>query len=500
MSKNQNGGRSTSKKSKKEPQYSDSELIIGLVGAIGTPLDLVCDLIKGFLKVFQYQVETIKVSNQIIETLTDAKIPDGAFERANALMNEGNKLREKSGDNSILALAAAARIYDTRESSEDDNGVTPKKRTATIINSLKHHYEIERLRNIYHPGVFIFGVYSCETDRIQRLIRKGMHEDQAEKLIRRDEAESKKHGQQVRAAFHLSDFFISFNSNLNYLEAQISRILDLIFGNPFVTPTFDEYSMFLAFSSALRSADLSRQVGAVLTKGTNIIATGANDVPKADGGLYWPSYNEQERIFCDSEGGRDYRLGYDTNTTEKRKIIDKIVNDAPKKSRKKIKKALKQSSVMDITEYGRVVHAEMEALLTCSRMGISTQDAEIFCTTFPCHNCAKHIISSGVRRVVFIEPYPKSKALDFHKDSISVENTLNKVLFEPFIGVGPRSYFNLFSLNLGIGYELKRKNSKNGLAVNWKRPGAKLRLQLLPISYLDREGVALNRLEKLLKK
>ncbi|MDN3612645.1 hypothetical protein QWZ16_23945 [Vibrio ostreicida] len=26
---------------------------------------------------------------------------------------------------------------------------------------------------------------------------------------------------------------------------------------------------------------------------------------------------------------------------------------------------------------------------------------------FPCHNCAKHIVASGIKRVVYVEPYPK---------------------------------------------------------------------------------------------
>ncbi|MCZ5321339.1 hypothetical protein O5699_00900 [Escherichia coli] len=60
----------------------------------------------------------------------------------------------------------------------------------------------------------------------------------------------------------------------------------MLFGNPFITPTFDEYAMYMAFSSALRSADLSRQVGAVLAKNYAIMSTGANDVPKSGGGLY----------------------------------------------------------------------------------------------------------------------------------------------------------------------------------------------------------------------
>lgn len=47
------------------------------------------------------------------------------------------------------------------------------------------------------------------------------------------------------------------------------------------------------YLSSLRSADLSRQVGAVISKDRNIISTGANDIPKFGGGQYWPEFDEE---------------------------------------------------------------------------------------------------------------------------------------------------------------------------------------------------------------
>src|ERR1035441_9924393 len=71
---------------------------------------------------------------------------------------------------------------------------------------------------------------------------------------------------------------------------------------------------------------------------------------------------------------------------------------------------LKNSGLFDMTEYGRAVHAEMDALLTCARSGISPRNGTLYTTTFPCHNCTRHLVAAGIRRVVYIEPYPKSKA------------------------------------------------------------------------------------------
>ena len=87
--------------------------------------------------------------------------------------------------------------------------------------------------------------------------------------------------------------------NSDKFKNSLWRILDLIFGSPYLTPTFDEYAMFMAFTSSLRSADLSRQVGAVIANNNEIIASGANDSPRAGGGLYWPIFDEKKHDIVD---------------------------------------------------------------------------------------------------------------------------------------------------------------------------------------------------------
>jgi deoxycytidylate deaminase len=58
------------------------------------------------------------------------------------------------------------------------------------------------------------------------------------------------------------------------------------------------------------------------------------------------------------------------------------------------------SRIMDVTEYGRVVHAEMLAVCDAARLGNSIKGTILYVTTFPCHNCTKHILASGIKRVV----------------------------------------------------------------------------------------------------
>jgi hypothetical protein len=118
----------------------------------------------------------------------------------------------------------------------------------------------------------------------------------------------------------------------------------------------------------------------------------------------------------------------------------------------------------------------------------------MFCTTFPCHNCAKHIIAAGIEEVVYVEPYPKSKALDLFPNAISLEkdkevNGRKLVRFRPFIGVGPRQFFDLFSMALSAGPKLRRKQ-KDGTPVAWKRKEALPRVKMLPVTHEQFEKLA----------
>jgi len=483
---------------------NSSELVIGLVGAVGTNLDLLKISITEMLKAYSYDVKVIRISKDIISQFCSISNSDDNYKKANELMTAGNTLREKSQNNAILSVAVSAKISSTR-TKDENKAPTPNPRTAYIIHSLKHPDEVNLLREVYTNGFYLIGVYANEERRIKYLVdHRYMTDDEAKKLISRDADEDEKWGQHTRDTYELSDFFVNFDNNYDRTTNHLWRFFDLIFGKPNISPTFDEYAMSMAYSASLRSSDLSRQVGAVLTKNKMILTTGANDIPTFGGGLYWPE--ELNDNIEDVTGGKDYTLGFDSNAREKKNIIDDILNktnnnisncndqnilDQRDKILEIVTKSLKKSKIKDITEYGRVVHAEMEAILSCARSEISTHRSSIYCTTFPCHNCAKHIVASGIERVIYIEPYPKSKAFDFHADSITSseknkDKINNKVIFEPFVGVGPRCFMNLFSMTLGIGYKIKRKDS-DGNVVKWERRNGRLRIQMLPSSYIEKE-------------
>lgn len=464
--------------------YQDSEIVIGLVGAVGTQKKRIVEMLTERLKAYKYTAEEISVSKQVITKKHNISEGSSEYQRIATAMDNGNLARKQSGDNGILALRVAVEILQRR----GDPG-QPRKRIAYIINSLKHPKEVERLREIYSTGFYLFGIHSDEKSRLEYLTdNKRMGEPDAKRLIKRDMNEAEGHGQQTRDTFQMADFFIHLERDHHQVEKSIWRILDLMFGHPHLTPTFDEFAMFKAFISALRSADLSRQVGAVIARNEEIIASGANDTPKFGGGLYWPIFDPNSNSIIDSQRGRDYTRGGDSNKNEQAKIIDEI-SRLLQLDESQIE-TLKNSRIKDITEYGRVVHAEMEALLMCARNHVSTRDAVIYCTTFPCHNCAKHIIAAGIRKVVYIEPYPKSKAFEFHDDSITADPAkTDKVYFQPFVGIGPRRFFELFSMALSSGINKLRKE-KDGSASEWIPEQAHIRSQLVPVSYLEKEMLA----------
>lgn len=479
------------------PMFDFSEIIIGLVGAVGIDLKRIQETLSEGLRQYSYETEIIHVSKDIICTLsnTNPASPRDYYKRTMDLMDMGNKLRETSQRSDILALGVAAKINQLR-TSDDPNREKPQRK-AYIINSLKHPDEVIKLREIYSAGFFLVGIYSDEQQRLSYLKDdQEVEEQKALELIQRDAEEHLRHGQQTRDTYYLSDFFVNFSSDQKHLKNGIWRFIDLIFGYPYHTPTFDEFGMFLAFSASLRSGDLSRQVGAVITKEEEILATGANEVPKYGGGQYWPS--EKNSVIRDEENGRDYMRGYDANQREKEEIEKDILAKIDPLLQSSLMNAIHESRLNDITEYGRAVHAEMEAILSCARKGLSLKNAVLYSTTFPCHNCAKHIVGSGIIRVVYVEPYPKSKAVDLHDDSINLGFGKNgKVNFEPFFGVGPRKFFDLYSMSLGSGRRLIRKD--HGKIIPWSKKNASVRTQLLPQSYLEREEFAKDSLNGILE-
>lgn len=482
----------------------NAELVFGLVYPLGTDRRQVLEALKDHLNKYGYRMEHMRLSDRLESlNLTTDLASEPEAQRIETRMDAGNEARRLAERADFLSLAAVSDISRQRESSQGEP--LPHQRTAFVLDSLKRSEEIAALHEIYGAGFFLIGISASESDRRRHLTQdKNIPAPDAQHLMQRDLDEAEPLGQKTRAAYHLAHVFVSLDDSQQDTgwKAQLWRFVDLVFGHPYHTPTRDEHAMYLAYAASCRSGDLSRQVGAAIaTENGDVLAVGCNDVPRYGGGLYWPGQADE----------RDWNRGQDSNHERREEIVGDVIKRlVPKGDEEAVSKArlqLSSSPIRDITEYGRAVHAEMDAILCCARVGISPAGATIFTTTFPCHNCTRHIVAAGLRRVVYVEPYPKSQATTLHGDSIWLRDKEApgdrppRVVFEPFVGVGAHRYIDLFSMRLGAGRPLKRKDEAEGKVLQWRSSAdQQLRAPMSPVSYLERERLAARAIEKTLQK
>ena len=126
------------------------------------------------------------------------------------------------------------------------------------------------------------------------------------------------------------------------------------------------------------------------------------------------------------------------------------------------------------------------------------EEATLYCTTYPCHMCAKLILAVGIKRVVYIDPYPKSKAIELFgeciKDTLDKCDESNCLVFDAFMGIAPRRYLYVFEQN---NRKEKDKIHAKKAQRNNDSPYLKGRNR---INYLLREICVLRKLKKNLEK
>lgn len=514
------------------------ELVIGLAGPVGTDLDAICDEIDSCLTRYKYNSHPIKVS-QLIEGWTENDLKEKIIssktdERIKLLMNSGDALRQKHQRGDILVPLIVSYIRKFRQENlsshgykDSDLGNLELYNQCYIINSLKHPDEIRTLRDIYKDKFVLISAFRDKESRIANLcqmIAKSNHVTNNEafrnnsvELIDIDaERPNTSLGQSLTKTFHRGDFFIRLDDDFSI---ELERFFELFFGNPFITPTRDEFFMFEAKSNSLRSADLSRQVGAVITSPNNdIISRGCNEVPAVNGGAFWAGDHQSLDL-------RDYKQKRDFNEVKKLEILEEFVGFLIKNSIAivktddgdtaatpdqvvnslvfgEFKESFRNLRVSNLIEFGRVVHAEMHALMEAARRGLSVDKGSLYCTTYPCHMCARHIIAAGIKRVIYVEPYPKSMTKELYGDSVAIDEKphtqinaigphlpYEKVAFEPFEGIAPSIYKQLFSF--------KKRKDDQGYVVEWKKRGAVPALAHLSTAHLDLELIHINALENI---
>jgi deoxycytidylate deaminase len=455
------------------------ELVVALISALGASVDGVVEDFKTAFQSVGYSMETVRVSALIHELHREVHgQQEPRDSRASQLMDEGNAFRAAVKHGSAAAALAIAEVRANRKRITQ-SALVERPGIATLIRSVKHPGEIAMLRNVYGGRLLVVGVSASYTDRFHALTERLRQDDpgrltewyasEVTRLLERDQTEQDVFGQHLRDAFTLADVFLWVKEGES-TTVDVRRFVDLWFGKPFETPTKDEQAMFHAFAAQFRSAASGRQVGACLIdEEGELIVTGTNEVPKAGGGQYWPD---------DSPDYRDYAFKHDANDRQKylivQDLLEKLKSDgwlSASQSKSELAELtsaaldgpLAKSRVKDLIEFGRIAHAEMAAICTAARRGSPIKEATLFTTTYPCHECARLIIASGIKRVVYVDPYPKSQVPEMYRKQVSdveVGHESRVVPFVPFAGVAPRLFPIVFAMS-------QRHKDRTGTFTHW---------------------------------
>jgi cytidine deaminase len=212
-------------------------------------------------------------------------------------------------------------------------------------------------------------------------------------------------------------------------------------------------------------------VGAAITDDCGrVVSIGTNEVAKAQGGQYWEgdAGDQRDFLFEDRDQSDKMRWNLLADVVDRLRKLNRLSGDCPTNSQlfdsdSSDYDALREAQLFDTIDFVRCVHAEASALFSA---GLATRGATLYVTDFPCHECARHIVISGIKRVVYIEPYPKSLVTVLYHDSISVdadEGSDHRIQFIPFSGIAPSVYGQLFRVPSN-----RKRKAEDGKITKWE--------------------------------
>ena len=378
--------------------------IIGLTGAFGSGSSF---LAKHFFEKKGYK--RCSLSSALREKYKSEKGDDAP--NRSALQDYGNHLRQTTPN--ILAQEA-------------DKIIVADPETNFVIESIRNPAEIDYFREKYAEFILIgiFAEYDVRWERVKDTYDGSKDSFDADE--KRDQGKLEpKYGQKISDCFFESDLIISNNKEINpdspnetfyEMDSKINAYLKSLDEPIKSNPTLVETLMAAAYTSGRRSRCIKRKVGAVITnKYDQIISSGFNGVPR--------SLKE-----CISIKGECYR---DLEREKLAKELCKILKyEDEEKAYELVKGKIK------LLEKCRALHGEENAILNLVGRGVDLTDSTIYVTTYPCNLCANKIVQSGIKKVVYFEPYPVEEAKKILMDG-NVET-------ESFEGVTFRAFFKFF--------------------------------------------------------
>ena len=91
----------------------------------------------------------------------------------------------------------------------------------------------------------------------------------------------------------------------------------------------------------------------------------------------------------------------------------------------RVKRGIESGTMQEVCY---AIHAEQNAIVQAAKMGVSLEGATIYVTHQPCSMCARMIINSGIKRIVYLDGYPDEFSLELIEGAkIELEKFIEEV-------------------------------------------------------------------------
>jgi dCMP deaminase len=314
-----------------------------------------------------------------------------------------------------------------------------------IRNSLEAMYFKEKYSSFY-----LLAISADDDDVENRLLSNQMTQSEIDKQSKKEHQDKTLDNlenfvsQNIQDCIAKSDIYLVNNGKIdsdNFLElqGQLIKYVSLIMHPGLITPSLDEKMMQIAHTAKLNSGCISRQVGASVTNSNGSLkSVGWNSVAEGQTPCLLRSVDDLE---CNSKS-----VAY--SSYEQSKTFRTELLKIPKINKGS---GLNQSFCFKsvYTNYNpkekgnqvhtRSLHAEENAFLQLAKYGgEGIKGGTLYTTASPCELCAKKAYQLGIKKIIYIDPYP----------GIARKQILQTGLFPPVIrlfkGAIGTSYHKLF--------------------------------------------------------
>ena len=286
------------------------------------------------------------------------------------LLNIANELREKLGSG-ILALRTLRKLEENKN---------------YVIDSIRNPAEVNVLES--RKDFVLIDVVAKTEVRFERLKVRGRLGDIKDlkyfKEVEERENSKEAGKQRVKDCEELASIVLKNEGTLEELHKKLDKILAHL-KKKFPRPTWDEYFIGIMKAVARRGTCDRGRVGCVIARDKQVLVSGYAGSPK---GLK----------HCDEVGHQIKTTIHEDGSQTKHCV--------------------------------RTTHGEQNAICQAAKLGISINEATLYCSITPCSACAKMIINAGIKRVVAEKRYHAGKETEelFKDAGVKLEILIDEVL------------------------------------------------------------------------